>query len=103
MTPAHLRAARGCGTFFPRGLPVNRVSCTDMGIGVMRIEGEMLREDEETPRKRPRFEPLPLDGVSREDMEAYIAALEAEIARVKATITARDSHRGAAEALFRKG
>ncbi len=62
----------------------------------------MLREDEETPRKRPRFEPLPLDGVSREDMDAYIASLEAEIARVKATIKARDSHRGAAEALFRR-
>lgn len=73
-----------------------------MGIGVMRFEGEMLREDEDIPRKRPRFEPLPLDGVSREDMEAYIAALEAEIERVKATIAARDSHKGAAEALFRK-
>jgi uncharacterized small protein (DUF1192 family) len=102
MQPALRRAARDGGTFFPHGLPVNRVSCTDMGIGVMRIEGRMLREDEDIPRKRPRFEPLPLDGVSREDMEAYIAALEAEIARVRATITARDSHKGAAEALFRK-
>jgi uncharacterized small protein (DUF1192 family) len=62
----------------------------------------MAREDDELPRKRPRFDPLPLDGVSREDMDAYIAALEAEIARVKATIAARDSHRGAAEAFFRK-
>jgi len=62
----------------------------------------MLREDDETPRRKPRFDPLPLDGVSREDMEAYIAALEAEIARVRATIASRDSHRGAAEALFRK-
>jgi uncharacterized small protein (DUF1192 family) len=74
-----------------------------MGIGHLWIEGAMLRDDEETPRKKPFFAPLPLDGVSREDMEAYIAALEAEIARVKATIAARDSHRGAAEALFRKG
>ncbi len=62
----------------------------------------MLRDEEETPRKRPRFEPLPLDGLSREDMEGYIASLEAEIARVRATITARDRDRGAAEALFRK-
>jgi len=62
----------------------------------------MLRDDEDAPRKRPRFDPLPLDGVSREDMEAYIAALEAEIARVRATIAARDSHRGAAEQLFRR-
>ena len=62
----------------------------------------MPRDDEDAPRQRPRFDPLPLDGVSREDMEAYIAALEAEIARVRATIAARDSHRGAAEALFRK-
>jgi uncharacterized small protein (DUF1192 family) len=62
----------------------------------------MLREDEEAPRKKPRFEPMPLDGVSRSDLEAYIADLETEIARVRATIAARDSHRGAAEALFRK-
>jgi len=62
----------------------------------------MPRDDEDAPRQRPRFDPLPLDGVSREDMEAYIAALEAESARVRATIAARDSHRGAAEALFRK-
>jgi uncharacterized small protein (DUF1192 family) len=79
-----------------------------MGICAMRCESgarrmTMLREDEDTPRKKPRFDPLPLDGVSREDMEAYIAALETEIARVKATMAARDSHRGAAEALFRKG
>ena len=62
----------------------------------------MLREDEELPRKKPRFEPLLLDGVSREDLLAYIASLEAEIARVKATLSARQSHIGAAEALFRK-
>jgi len=62
----------------------------------------MLRDEEETQRKKPRFDPLPLDGLSRDDMETYIAALEAEIARVKATITARESHRGAAEAFFRK-
>lgn len=62
----------------------------------------MPREDDDTPRRAPRFDPLPLDGASREDMEAYIAALEAEIARVKATIAARESHRGAAEAIFRK-
>jgi uncharacterized small protein (DUF1192 family) len=76
-----------------------------MGMEAMRREGggpTMLREDEDLPRKKPRFAPLPLDGVSREDLEAYIADLETEIARVRATIAARDSHRGAAEALFRK-
>lgn len=62
----------------------------------------MLRDEEELPKRKPRFDPLPLDGVSREDLEGYIAALEAEIARVKATIAARDRDRGAAEALFRR-
>jgi uncharacterized small protein (DUF1192 family) len=66
------------------------------------MEMRMLREDEEAPRNKPRFEPLPLDGVSRSDLEAYIADLEAEIARVRVAIAARDRHRGAAEALFRK-
>jgi uncharacterized small protein (DUF1192 family) len=78
-----------------------------MGRDSVRRQGRarrrsMPREEEETPRKRPRFDPLPLEGMSREEMEAYIAALEVEIARVKATIAARESHRGAAEALFRK-
>ncbi len=42
-----------------------------------------------------------LDSYSREELDARIALLEAEIARVRAHRDKSDAHRLAAEALFR--
>ena len=36
------------------------------------------------------------------ELEAYIAAMEAEIGRARAAIRAKEAHRSGAEALFRK-
>lgn len=43
-----------------------------------------------------------LDPLSVDELEARIAALEAEIARVRAKIEHSVNHRASAEALFRK-
>jgi uncharacterized small protein (DUF1192 family) len=59
-------------------------------------------EEDEAPRKRPGFVPAVLDGWSVADMDAYLEALEAEIARVRAAREARGSVRAAADALFRQ-
>jgi uncharacterized small protein (DUF1192 family) len=59
-------------------------------------------EEEEAPRRGPGFVPAVLDGWSVADMDAYLAVLEAEIARVRATREARGSVRAAADALFRR-
>jgi uncharacterized small protein (DUF1192 family) len=58
--------------------------------------------EEETPRRADRFTPAALDGWGVEELRAYIAALQAEIARAEATIRQRQAQRGAAEAFFRK-
>jgi len=42
-----------------------------------------------------------LDPLSVEELEARIAALEGEIARVRAKITAAVNHRASADALFK--
>lgn len=53
--------------------------------------------------------PQPAAGLSRDlrtlsvaDLEAYIAAMQDEVARVQAELVRRQDVRGAAEALFRK-
>ena len=51
---------------------------------------------------RPATKPPDIATWSVEELEAYIARLEAEIVRAKAGIEAKQSIRGAAEALFRK-
>ena len=43
-----------------------------------------------------------LDPLSIEELHARVAALEAEIARVKAKIDASVNHRASADALFKK-
>jgi uncharacterized small protein (DUF1192 family) len=58
-------------------------------------------EEPELPSK-PAFKPPDLATWSVEDLEAYIARLEAEIVRARAGIEAKQSIRGAAEALFKK-
>jgi uncharacterized small protein (DUF1192 family) len=43
-----------------------------------------------------------LDPLSRDELEARIAALEAEIARIRAHMEAASRHRSAADALFKR-
>jgi uncharacterized small protein (DUF1192 family) len=43
----------------------------------------------------------PLDTAGVGELEAYVAALRAEIVRAEAAIAARQSHRAAAESFFR--
>ncbi len=60
-----------------------------------------MDEDDLAPRaKKP--EPRNLEVLSIEALEEYIAELEAEIARVRAEIEAKQDHRSGAESLFRK-
>ena len=43
-----------------------------------------------------------LETMSIEELQEYIADMEAEIARVKQAIEAKTSHRGAADGFFRR-
>lgn len=44
----------------------------------------------------------PLDGLSVEELEEYIAQLEAEIVRVREVLERKRRHRGSADALFKR-
>jgi uncharacterized small protein (DUF1192 family) len=46
--------------------------------------------------------PQDLDPLSQDELDARIAALEAEIARVRAHMEAASRHRSAADALFKR-
>ena len=61
----------------------------------------MLIDDDLEPKNRPK-KPRPLDAMSVEDLEAYVAELKAEILRVEAAIAAKSAHRAAADAFFKK-
>jgi uncharacterized small protein (DUF1192 family) len=59
-------------------------------------------DDEDLPRKPRRMLDSPkLDMLGIEELEAYIAELEAEIARVKGAIGAKSAHRDAASLFFK--
>jgi uncharacterized small protein (DUF1192 family) len=60
----------------------------------------MDEEDLLSGRKPAPPNDLTLLGIA--ELERYIAGLEAEIARAQAEITAKRSHRGGAEALFKR-
>ena len=62
-----------------------------------------LLDEEDRPRRAPRFQPMVFDGWDVAQLREYIAALQAEIARAEAAIGARDAQRAAAEAYFKKG
>ncbi len=62
----------------------------------------MMDEDEGPARKRARLEKLVLDTLGIEELRDYIGELQAEIARVEADIARKQSHRGAADAFFRR-
>ena len=58
-------------------------------------------EEELEPRRRP-AKPKDLTLLGIEELESYIAELEAEIARVRVEITAKLGLRSGAEALFKR-
>jgi uncharacterized small protein (DUF1192 family) len=63
----------------------------------------MINPDDDLPKPAQKLlVPPPLDMLGIDELQAYIAALEAEIARVKAVIAAKDAHKAAAAAFFRK-
>lgn len=57
-------------------------------------------DDEEAPKSKG-LQPLELDVLSIDALNAYIAELEAEITRVRAKIDAKKTARGAADAVFK--
>lgn len=61
----------------------------------------MIDDDEKETRKS-KVGPLDISGWSVEELEAYIARLEIEMARARAEIETKSSVRNAAEALFKK-
>jgi uncharacterized small protein (DUF1192 family) len=60
-------------------------------------------DQDEAPRRRQVLEKPRFDGWDVGQLRDYIAELQAEIARAEAGIAAREDHRAAAEAFFRKG
>jgi len=59
-------------------------------------------DDEDLGPLRATPKPRDLDPMSIEQLNDYIAELEAEIERVRGEIAGKQAHLGAAEALFRK-
>jgi len=62
----------------------------------------MIFEDDPRPKPREGLQPAQIEGWSEADLRAYIAELQAEIARAEAAILARSHQRAAADAFFRK-
>ncbi len=60
----------------------------------------MIEEDLEPRRKKP--QPRDLVPLSIEELETYIAEMEAEILRVREAIAAKKRQRGGADALFKR-
>jgi uncharacterized small protein (DUF1192 family) len=57
--------------------------------------------DDLDPRQKKK-QPINLDNMNIEDLNEYVAALKAEIARVEVKIKAKQSHAAAAAAFFKK-
>jgi uncharacterized small protein (DUF1192 family) len=61
----------------------------------------MIEDEDLVPRNQPKkLKDLTLMGIA--ELEEYIAALEAEAARARAEIAAKQKQRGGAEALFKR-
>ena len=61
----------------------------------------MLTDDDLEPRNRPK-KPKPLDGMSIDELKQYVVDLKDEIVRVEAAIKAKETHKAAMDALFKK-
>ncbi|WP_374390569.1 DUF1192 domain-containing protein [Sandaracinobacter sp.] len=59
-------------------------------------------DEEDQPRRRQVLEKPKFDGWDVSQLQDYIAELKSEIARAEVVIGARNDHRAAAEAFFRK-
>jgi len=62
----------------------------------------MAKDDEDDLARPAGWQPLNLEPMSIDQLQAYIAVLEGEIARVREDAAAKQAKRGAAEAFFRK-
>lgn len=62
----------------------------------------MAQDDEDGPRgTRVRLERPVLDPLGLKELDAYIGELRAEIVRAEAEIARKQSHRSAADSVFR--
>ncbi len=61
----------------------------------------VIDEEDLVPRNQPK-KPKDLTLLGIAELEAYIAALEAEISRARAEIAAKQKQRSGAEALFKR-
>lgn len=61
----------------------------------------MAFDDDNEPRARPRFTPLPIDGLGVAELDAYVAELRAEIARAEGEIARKQDFRSAAAKFFK--
>jgi uncharacterized small protein (DUF1192 family) len=62
----------------------------------------MINPDDDLPKPaKSLLSPPPLEMLGVDELNAYISALEAEIARVKASISTKNAHKSAAAAFFR--
>jgi uncharacterized small protein (DUF1192 family) len=62
----------------------------------------MINPDEDLPKPvRKLLVPPPLEMLGVAELRDYIAQLETEILRVKATIAGKEAHKSAAAAFFR--
>jgi uncharacterized small protein (DUF1192 family) len=61
----------------------------------------IIDEDDLAPQRQPpKLKDLTLMGIA--ELEEYIAGLEAEVARARAEIAAKEKQRSGAEALFKR-
>jgi uncharacterized small protein (DUF1192 family) len=67
--------------------------------GITKSGADMLTDDLE-PQNQPK-RPKPLDGMSIDELKSYVVALQDEIVRVEAAISAKQAHMQAVSALFK--
>ena len=61
-----------------------------------------MEEDDDTPKRIRRLEPLPLYPLGVSELKSYIEELRTEIARAEAEIGHKQGHRSAADAFFKR-
>jgi uncharacterized small protein (DUF1192 family) len=61
----------------------------------------IFSEDDPPPRPKKLLIPPPLDLLGVEELAAYVAELQGEIARVEQAISAKQAHKDAAAAFFK--
>jgi uncharacterized small protein (DUF1192 family) len=61
----------------------------------------IFSEDEPPPRPKKLLLPPPLDLLGVEELAAYVADLQAEIARVEQAMAAKRAHKDAAASFFK--